>query len=56
MRPQAAGGRLPTLRFALQGAKDLAWNIKLLWGEGKRVFEWVTAKYPCAAGKLTGAV
>lgn len=29
------------MRLELQGAKDMAWNVKLLWGSGERVDECV---------------
>ncbi|TXT11061.1 hypothetical protein VHUM_01812 [Vanrija humicola] len=38
-RAPGAPPRPSTVRIALQGAKELAWNIKLLWGHGQRVFE-----------------
>ncbi|EKD04298.1 hypothetical protein A1Q2_01329 [Trichosporon asahii var. asahii CBS 8904] len=35
----AAGAKKSTLRLELQGAKDMAWNVKLLWGNGERVYD-----------------
>jgi len=29
------------LRVMLQGEKEMAWNIKLLWGKGELAFEYV---------------
>jgi hypothetical protein len=37
-------GTKATLRFSLQGARELAWNVKLLWGKGERVFQYVVAE------------
>lgn len=34
-------GKRASLRLSLKGAKELAWNVKLLWGQGERVFECV---------------
>lgn len=35
----SASTKKSTLRLELQGAKDMAWNVKLLWGNGERVYE-----------------
>jgi hypothetical protein len=39
--PPPGSGKKATLRFALNGTRDLAWSVKLLWGKGERVFEYV---------------
>lgn len=33
------GSKKSAMRLELQGAKDMAWNVKLLWGNGERVYE-----------------
>lgn len=37
---QAGSG---VVRVALHGEKECPWNVKLLWGNGQRVFEYDTA-------------